>query len=189
MPESEPAPVPVSEPVPVAAALSPRQTRVIKLSTAIVALVIVALILAVGELFILRAESRAQVRRLACYAVQYSPDTDQTAKEIRAAYGCPPAKAIPRRAARPATPPDTAAKGGQGSASAAPDAGPVPAAQQGATDSPSASGQSLVPSPPTPLAPLQPTPSVSSSAGLLGGLLCEPAALPICLKVGSPAGR
>lgn len=159
--------------------LTPRQARVVKLSTAVIACVLVVLIVAVGELFILRASSHAQVRQLACYMVRYAPDTDQTAKDIRGAYDCPPARALPSARTRST---------GPASAPTAPSAARTPATPGPALD-PASVGPAAGVSTPQRSAPAKvarpvPSPSASTSTppGILGGLLCDPAGLGMCVR-------
>lgn len=157
------------------------QYRVIKLSTFVVALVLVVLIVAIGELYILRATGRTQVRQLACYVVRYSPDKDVTAKEIRAAYRCPPVRALPSLVEHPSAPRSTTALSSRPGGSSPMNPGAPSASSPIVTAPPAASTRAQ---PTTPPATSPPTPPPSPS-GILGGLLCDPAALPICLKVAS----
>lgn len=166
-----------------ATVLPSRQVRVVKMGSAVFALVLVVVIVAVGELFILRAASRADARRLACYVVRYSSDTDQTAKEIRAAYRCPPPRALPSRA--PAVRRSSAAVP---STTAAPSPisqhGPAgrsnPAAPGARSSRPTLAGRQRS-APGSPARSGAPSP-VASPSGILGGLLCDPAGLTVCLK-------
>lgn len=158
--------------------LAPKQYRVVKVSTAMLSLVSVVLIVAVGELFLLRAASRHDVTTLACYVVRYSPDSDPTAKEIRHAYHCPPARSAPgvsvklpppRRSAVASVSAPVAAVGspvGQAVTSSVPRRSSRPAAVSLAPSSSARPGAS-------------PT---ASRSGLLGGLLCNLQALPICRR-------
>lgn len=163
--------------------LPPKRLRMVRLSVAVVTGVVLLLIFAVGELFLLRASSRAQVRQLACYTVRYSPDTDQTAKEIRANYRCPPARALPTHpAAKRSVPPSRMPAGDPstapvGTAAVVGHAAPpsVP------TATPSASGAPVRPMGPSAEPSVAPSASPSPS-GLLGGLLCDPRFLPVCLR-------
>lgn len=152
-----------------------RQARVVKLSTAVLALLLALLILGVGELYVLRAAGRHDVRTLACYTVRYSPDSDPTAREIRQAYHCPPARAVPAvPAVRPSHSP------GQVSASRSAQRVRLPAAA-----APSAGPAAPRPPRSAPVATVQPPASPSpsaSSTGLLGGLLCDLHRLPVCLR-------
>lgn len=165
-----------------------RQARVVKLGSAVLALVLVVVIVAVGELFILRAASRADARRLACYVVRYSPDTDQTAKEIRAAYGCPPARALP-----PRSPAVRRSPGAVPSVTDAGSAAPSPISHHAPSGMPGPAVGSRVgrSAPAVSGPPSRPSASetststaapVASPSGILGGLLCDPAGLPVCLK-------
>lgn len=164
-------------------ALTRKQVRVVKLSTAVAALVAVALILAVGQLFILRAASRAQVSKLACYVVRYSPDTDPTAKAIRDAYGCPPARALPTVPAvhRPVEPSPAPVTGPAAirpgtAANIRPSVPPRVSAAPLVSD-----GPIVQPAGPSASRESSPEPSASPS-GLLGGLLCDLHRLPVCLR-------
>lgn len=166
--------------------LTPRQARVVKLSTAIIAAVLLVLIVAVGELFLLRATGRAQVRQLACYMVRYAPDSDQTAKDIRGAYGCPPPRTLPTLKPGPQRSSAGASASSPGMSPPLPSASPAGNRSPVVAPDPTAGKPRQVPSaapvPSAPSASASPSSSTSAPAGILGGLLCDPAGLRVCVR-------